>query len=81
MHQLQLRLTKLVPCGVATAIFEFYWPCSRNVRTCKRFGGKTDELNKGKGFKRKEIVNLVLTKSMRSIQSDVNKNLALTIKN
>ena len=57
MHQLQLRLTKLVPCGVATAIFEFYRPCSRNLRTCKRLGGGggTDELDKGKGFKRRDI--------------------------
>ena len=46
---------------------------------------KTDKLDKGKGFKRGEIPGRVhckfLTKSMRSIQSDVNNNLVLTIRN
>ena len=82
MHQLQLTPTKLVPCGVALRYLNCR-PCSRNVCTCKRFLMK--KLDKEKGFKRGEIPGLVnckfLTKSMRSIQSDVNKNLVLTIRN
>ena len=47
---------------------------------------KLTNLTKERGLKEEKyldvyIVNLVLTKSMRSIQSDVNKNLVLTIKN
>ena len=50
----------------------------------KGLGEKTDELDKGKGLKKREIPGRVHYKSItdqeHEIQSDVNKNLVITIK-
>ena len=61
MHQLQLTPTKLVPCGVALR----YLNCRPCVGTCvpvKGLDEKTDELDKGEGFKRREIPGRVRCK-------------------